>query len=275
MNTPPDALQSRGPDIFIGGPPRSGTTILQRLLCQSRDTNPMVGEAEHFFYLVQAYAAALGQFDGKTKYYFSQQELLRYHREMAADYLSRFRSKFGDDIRLVLKSPWYTKYFPKLLDLVPHAQYVLILRDPLDIVTSQIEVGEKQEKRIGENYYPRTHLKKIIADINGIYLPILSRPERFGGKLIFVKYENLMTKPSALKRLSKFLDLPDLAEASGNIDAGLVDFKQDNDQDFFTQLWGEGLTASRIGRHKDKLTQKEIDIVKKMTKQIRDAFGYE
>ncbi len=275
MSEPANNPATRGPDIFVGGPPRSGTTILQRLLCASRHTNPMVGEAEHFFYLVQAYAAALGQFESKTKYYFSREELVRYHREMAADYLERFRAKFGDGTKLVLKSPWYTKFFPNLLDLVPQAQYVLIVRDPLDIVASQIEVGERQQERDGVNYYPRERLEKIVADINDIYLPILGHREWFGDRLITVKYENLMTKKAPLKRLSKFLNLPDLAEVSGNVDAGLVNFRESSDQDFFTQLWEEGLTDSRIGRHKGWLSEEEIGIVKKQTRQIRDAFDYE
>ena len=142
---------SRKPDIFVAGPPRSGTTILQKILCDSQFTNPMVGEAQHFFNLIQAYESAVQLFDTKTKFHFTKDGLFQYHKKMTNDYLIRFRSKFDQGTRLVMKCPGYSKYFPQVAELISHSQFIPIVRDTLDVVASQIEVGLKQQEIVGKN----------------------------------------------------------------------------------------------------------------------------
>jgi protein-tyrosine sulfotransferase len=275
MDPKDQTAAARGPDIFIGGPPRSGTTILQRVLCQSQCTNPMVGEAEHFFYLVRAYSAALTQFDSKTKFYFSKDELRDYHMDLADKYLQRFRGKFSNDPRLVLKAPWFTRDFPFLAELLPDALFVIIVRDPLDIVASQIEVGIKQAEIDGHNFYPRGDIQGIIDGIMSVYLPSLTSQKKFGSRLMTIRYEKLVSGDVALQRLTKFLDLPDLMSAGRENNSGLTDFKHDTDSAFFSELWDKKLTNASVGRHQDALTQAEIDVVKERTKQFRKQYGYE
>ena len=275
MNSKPQENIDRKPDIFVGGPPRSGTTILQRIMCQSRYTNPMVGEAEHFFYLVRTYTAAVDQFDSKTKYYLSKEELFEFHKKIAEDYMERTRAKFGPDTRLVLKSPWYTRDFPQLNELLPNAQFVLIARNPLDIVASQIEVGMKQQEKDGINFYPRNDIQRLVDGINSVYFPALTNSKAFEGRLIEIRYERLVSGDTALKRLMKFLQLPDLMSAAKETDSGLADFEHEVDTAFFSELWDKDLTNSRVGRYRDVLTPKEIDAVKEGTKEFRMAFGYD
>lgn len=275
MASEKQATAARGPDIFVGGPPRSGTTILQRVLCQSQYTNPMVGEAEHFFQLIQVYGSAFAQHESKTKYYFSKDELFQYHRKLAEDYLERFRSNFGDDTRLVLKVPWFTKFFPLTAEFLPSAQFVIIARDPLDIAASQIEVGLKQVKELGQNFYPRENMQSIIDGINSVYGPALANRKLFKGRLITVRYENLVSGDVALKRLTRFLQLPDLISAAKETDNGLKDIQHGADDAFYSKLWEQDLTNSRIGRHREVLTTKEIAAVKDGTKELRKLFGYE
>lgn len=272
----------RKPDIFIGGPPRSGTTILQRTLCQSQYTNPMVGEAEHFFYLVRTYTAAVDQFESKTKFYFSKEELFEYHKKLAEEYMERIRAKYGSDTRLVLKAPWYTRDFPQLNELLPNAQFVLIARDPLDIVASQIEVGLKQQERDGVNLYPRDDIQRIVDGINSvyftvltIYFTVLTNSKLFEGRLIEIRYEKLVSGDTALKRLMKFLQLPDLMSAAKKIDLGVAGFQHEEDSAFYSKLMDKNLTNSQVGRYRDVLTPQEIDAVREGTKEFRMAFGYD
>ena len=41
--------------IFIGGSARSGTTLLQNILCTSKETNPLIPESAPFRFLAESY----------------------------------------------------------------------------------------------------------------------------------------------------------------------------------------------------------------------------
>jgi len=71
-----------------------------------------------------------------------QDEQMRW--KLVKDYFLRFRATFGPGTGVVMKCPGYSKYFPQLAKLISNGQFVLIIRDTLDIVASQIEVGERQ-----------------------------------------------------------------------------------------------------------------------------------
>lgn len=248
---------------------------MQKVLCNSQYTNPMVGEAQHFLNLVQAYDSAVNLFDTKTKFFFSEEELFHYHRQLAEEYLERFRAKFGPGTRLVLKCPGYSKFFPRVVKLLPDTQFVLIVRDTLDIVASQLEVGKKQLENSGTTDYPRDNIPFITARVNSIYFPILQNRSVFGDKLIIVKYENFVSKVSALERLSKLLNLPDLIDVARGYEAGLRNFESDSDEAHFSEYWAQDLTESRIGRHREILTPHEIETVKQTTRKFREMFGYD
>lgn len=263
------------PDIFIAGAPRSGTTILQKILCSSRYTNPLMGEAQHFLNLVQAYDSAVHLFDTKTKFYFTKEELFQYHKKIAEEYIDRIRSNLEQDNRLVLKCPGYSKYFPHLANFLPRAQFVLIVRDTLDIVASQIEVGERQSSAKKNNDFPREYIQQLAKRINAIYLTFVENKRLFEGRLISVRYEKLVAGEKAVKRLAEFLYLPDLENISGAKYEGMKDFQRDTDGEYYSKYWEQDVTDSRIGRYKEILTTREIETVKKATRNLRDMFGYD
>ena len=265
---------NRKPDIFIAGSPRSGTTILQKALCNSQYTNPMAGEAQHFFNLIQAYDSAIQLFDTKTKFYFTKDELFQFHQKMAEDYLDRFRATFDPDTRVVMKCPGYSRYFPQLANLVSNSQFVLIVRDTLDIVASQIEVGERQSAGMGINEFPREPIRHIADRINAIYFPIIKNRNIFGDRLLVIRYENFVSADTAIKRLADFLQLPDLTHVPNENYSGLRNFEHDSDKAYYSKYWDQNITKSRIGQHREILTADEIKIVKNTTRKLRDMFGY-
>jgi hypothetical protein len=185
-----------------------------------------------------------------------------------------FRSKFNQETRLVMKCPGYSKYFPQLVNLIPHSQFVLIIRDTLDIVASHIEVGERQSSAGNINEFPREYIIHIVDRINSIYFPILKNKKLFGNRLIIVRYEKFVSEDKTINRLSKLLQLPDLAKASNEKYNGIRDFQRDSDKAFFSKHWEQNITNSRIGRHKEILSPQEIATVKKATKNLREMFGY-
>jgi hypothetical protein len=115
----------------------------------------------------------------------------------------------------------------------------------------------------------------LAGRINSIYTPILNNKSIFKNRLIVIHYENFVSGDEAIKRLASFLQLPDLTNSPHAEYGGLKDFQRDTDIEYFSKYWEQDITKSRIGRYKEILTQGEIDIVKKSTKDLRDMFGYE
>ena len=82
-----------------------------------------------------------------------------------------------------------------------------------------------------------------------------------------------MSGDKAIKRLAEFLRLPDLTHDAGKKYRGLRNFERDSDQVFYSKIWDQGVTKSRIGRHREILNADEIKIVKNTTRKLRDMFG--
>jgi len=112
-----------------------------------------------------------------------------------------FRSKIKQETRLVIKCPGYSKYFPQLVNLISHSQFVLIIRDTLDIVASHIEIGERQSSAGNINEFPREYIIHIADRINSIYFLILKNKKLFGNRLIIVRYEKFVSEEKAINRL--------------------------------------------------------------------------
>ena len=262
------------PDIFVSGSPRAGTTALQIMLCQCAGTNPFIGEAEHFFGLFKLYDDVLKDFERKTAYYLTRDELTAYHTGLALDYLERIRAKFEGNPRLVLKAAWWSNYMPHMAEMIPNARFIVIVRDPLDIAASYMDAGKRGEARTGENRFPPEHLPMISHDIARQYAAIFTNRKKFGERLQAIKYESLVRQRVDLSVLGDFLSLPGLADVSEQQDSGLVDFDQVRGGHFFSELWGKELSAERIGRHKEVLSQAQIATVNNATRALREQFGY-
>ena len=151
---------------------------------------------------------------------------------------------------------------------------MLIIRDPLDIVASQVVVGEKQRAASEPCDFPREFIQSMAQKVNFTYLSLLEKRELFGNKIIIIKCENLVSDKLALARVSDFLQLPDLIDNSKLNNSDVTDFVHDKTRAIYSPLWDKNLTSSSIGKYKDILTPEEIKTVKKASKILRDMFGY-
>ena len=56
--------------FLIGGCPRSGTTLLQNILCSVSSTNPAIGEVGYLYHLAEAYHSSKVDFESQGRYFF-------------------------------------------------------------------------------------------------------------------------------------------------------------------------------------------------------------
>ena len=138
--------------IFVGGCQRTGTSAVQQLLCQLPEANPYLHEAAFVRMQVTCYAEARQSFDnGHDGYFGSRENLRQFQAGVVQAFLEHATRILGGCKHLILKEPHLTMLWPFLFELVPDAHFLLLMRDPRDVIASMIQVGERQ-KAVGQNY---------------------------------------------------------------------------------------------------------------------------
>ncbi|MFK7751520.1 MAG: sulfotransferase [Sedimentitalea sp.] len=130
-NSPP--VMSRGQDtdlrpIFVVGLPRSGTTLVERILAQSKSTHAAgeLAAASH------AIAPLLRQMKSETRQHLTQQDLI----DLRTRLLKELKAHSTDTPVLIDKMPLNFRWMGFLCAALPEARIVHIQRDPMAVAWS-------------------------------------------------------------------------------------------------------------------------------------------
>jgi glycosyltransferase involved in cell wall biosynthesis/Tfp pilus assembly protein PilF len=197
--------------IFLISQPRSGSTLLQRILNTHPDVHttaepwlmlhPLFGLKENGIkadYDASLYRTAVLEFlnnapEGEELYYDGLREMaLRIYRRMLT--LSG-KSYFLD------KTPRYYQVIPELYRLFPEAYYIILLRNPLGVLSSVLETWFMNKiERVNPPIY-KDLLQGPALLLRGIRL--------LKENAIVVDYESLVKEPErVIQNLCRRLDLP-------------------------------------------------------------------
>lgn len=134
--------------IFVGGSPRSGTTLVQRIL----DCHPEIYGGPEFdfvpyiMHLFEDMRKAIRS--GRIDAILTEESLIQAFRKLLIGLLSPKLSAEGVSY-LSEKTPSNVLAFAWLEECAPEAKKILVVRDPRDIVSSMLEVGQRQRRRHG------------------------------------------------------------------------------------------------------------------------------
>src|SRR2546422_7494534 len=203
--------------IFLIGAPRSGTTLLARMLGAH---SAVYQRAEPHLITPIAH---LGYYAKVQKAPYDPQNAEQAIRELVADlprgeedYLDALRAyadtlygrmlALGPGKRFFLdKTPAYALVLPFLTKLYPRAHYVVLTRHPLAVLTSYVESFFDGDYQVATAHNP----------ILTRYVPALARLLREGPvPSLHVKYEELVREPEThLRRVCEHLRVPFEPEA--------------------------------------------------------------
>lgn len=249
--------------IVLSGHARTGTTLMQGLLCASPDVMPVSAEAVILRDIVLGHARSQSLWLDYSRHYFaSRAALTAYYRESAANWLSHVRRRFATDRRLLQKVPQsVVSHLPALAELLPKARFVVMLRDLRDVVVSQTE--RHQIAKL--DFDPTREIEAFVQTYAGL-VPAKS----LTGRLAFVPYERLVGEPEGTIRIvSRFLGIAPPANV------GSLEWVHLRDPGVSTSspLDGRPVTAERVARYKSAAASPALARIERQRLEIEQKIG--
>lgn len=266
--------------IIVFGTPRSGTTLLRRLL-NAHENIACPGEtfllrgAARF---MQDEEISLNQFfgvgGGLSAYGVKDAEIHERLRDLVDGFMSPIAEKDGKK-RWAAKTAVESFYIPGIEEIYAgHAKFICLLRHGLDVVCSMEEFAKNLNMYVSELHayiaeYQRPHeaFAHAWADVT---TEMLGLADRLGGDHVLVmKYEDLVADtPAALARMADFLgEAPFPADALGadKGKTGIGDWKAYSRQK---------VESGSVARWKD-LPQAVVDTLTPIVNPVLGQAGYD
>ena len=195
-----DLLQTTGEGhdsaepIFIVGMPRTGTTLIERILSSHSEVES-AGELANFSLLVKRQLQTASQWvlDVET---ISQAGKLDFAR-LGKDYVDSTRHLTGDSAHFIDKMPLNFMYVPMIARALPRAKILCLQRNPMDTCLSNY----RQLFSTNFSYYNYAY---SLADTAAFYARFQALTDHFktllGDRFYQVQYESVVANPESETR---------------------------------------------------------------------------
>ncbi len=192
--------------VFIVGMPRSGTTLLHGILCNTGIFFPI--PETHFFSRV---AYGLPQNNLKRKHKIRIQRILKRKSRVSVDdgFIDKLNSKkeifeyviamYNPDKKntFLEKTPRHVFCYSEIMACYPDTKFICLIREPKNVASSQLTRTSKEKKSIVRLSLLYNKIATAIIKIRG------------NSNVWVVRYEDLTDKPErTLKDVCKFLNIP-------------------------------------------------------------------
>lgn len=243
--------------IFVLGPPRSGTTLLHRILVShSEICGP---DDETFFFLRR-------RFDNLDINCFSNKldrglvDIRSTNKVRLFDSLASCVKGLHDKPIFAEKTPEHALRLPLLKQLFPRSKFIFLLRDPRDAYVSARR-NKIYWSKIGHRY--PLIWKACVAQY------VKATPD---DTIYMQKYEELVRDAtSCVSKVMNFcgLNFEDQQLNNTNYGKTITSFQLGHER------LREDITDKTVGEWKRVLEKSEIQLIEKKTKRLMELFGYE
>jgi hypothetical protein len=256
--------------VFIVGMPRSGTTLIQGILCNTGNYFAMP-ETHFFSRVVYGLPDNLEDADRrkiflalfeKSRIDVDKKTILKLNsqKEIFEYVIESFNTQ--NQKTFLEKTPRHVFFYSKILKYYPSAKFICMIREPKNVVSSQLTNTRIEKKSI-------IRLSFLYNKIAAALLNIRSNSNVF-----IIKYEDLTKEPeSILKQTFNFLDIPftakfvDSVSAPPEIVASHEFWKNKN-------IRQETIRKNNADKWQNALSTAEANIVNFFTRSRAEKFGY-
>jgi len=193
--------------IFVAGLPRSGTTLVQNVL----DCHPEITggpEFDRIPNIVDLRRKLLSSvYAGRIDYYLTGEAVDDAIGSLIETLLLATADRRGKRL-LSEKTPWNILAFPDLMDVLPSARFIHVLRDPRAVVNSMRKVAEKgKEKGVRPPDFT-TNLNLALYYAEAAYRIADICTSKAAPRFLTVKFEELVTNTEReTRRICDFLNV--------------------------------------------------------------------
>lgn len=213
--------------IFVGGAPRSGTTLVQRIL----NAHSLVYGGPEFDLiprLMELRRLFLNKIEGgRIDAFLSKEQCDNQFSQFIAG-IFRSKLKEAKSTYISEKTPSNVLVFSDICELFPEARCVLVLRDPRSIVASMLKVSKKaghSSARIDESFGTTWSCLRYMNSCWGKGF----EAARKHANVRIVFYEDIVANPeTAVRQLCQDLELP-FEEPMLHIEESAFEYAKDED----------------------------------------------
>ncbi len=266
-------------NILVCGAPRTGTTLLQSLICECDGFNPMIGEVALLRYLVEAYERTELQVRKNPGKLFDQvEEIQVLYRSYVSQLLDYLREKYACP-RLIIKEPELTHHIPGLYSLTQDWLFLFIVRDPKDAIASMRTWGRAQSEKGEEHFFHMESIEYLSRYYTGFYTPLLRMVDSdIWLRVRFIRYEDLVSEPKdILPSIYEFIGCSTKRKGLDKVwTSSRLSLRKEREafNAAITELYGKGISASSVGRYKQVLEQEDVVKIEKHCGYLMSFFEY-
>ncbi|MEM7153846.1 MAG: sulfotransferase [Myxococcota bacterium] len=259
---------------YVSGYPKSGTTLLQALLSTDPRCGPLTGESTFPMDVALSYGRHLAAWNDDSRYLFESKDQMReFFSGMLASYEAQVVGRYPPAKGLVLKHPKMTGLFPLLRRLRPDDRFVVIIRDPRDVMASYVQAAIKAGETIDEAAQ-RTMAEHLAQAWAEAYQRIAASDPPF----VVVRYEDLVQDFDQVRaELEEEFGVALEPDPAAVWRRSVFDYLQGSDtpeQNFVSEDWGKPVTRRRIGIHEDCVPPSVRRLLERACGPIAEHFGY-
>jgi len=261
-----------GNPIFIGGVPRSGTTLLRVVL----DTHPKIfcGTELRAVHALATLWSSADQRSGQLlndAYGVPSDSLRRIFADLIMSFLTPAWAKSGK-ARVAEKTPSNVLVFPQLHALFPNSPLIHVLRDVRDVVASRLERDKERSSSSVDSVGLARLRAREWADTMRIRREMLDHPDR---SRVYheLRYEDLVRAPQqTLTPMFEFI-----GEAFDPVVLGFHQVKRNvsGTEEWSAEAVSRSIFTTSVGRGRTTLSPAELDAVMTEAGATLHELGYD
>jgi hypothetical protein len=249
--------------IFIGGVPRSGTSLVQKIL----SFHPKISagpEFDHIPEIVSLYTKMKGGVkNGRQSFFFNEDEIQKIFKSFIDKLFQKRTSKNTEYISE--KTPSNALVFENLIELDNSYKLIFVVRDPRGIIASMREVAKRAANNGNKKVRLGNNLLIDIRLINKYYQKVNNTKKKYPNNVYIIYYENILEFPErTIKKLCDYLNLEFLSQMLDTSKTNEISQLVDNQTiaSFYTkEMYDRKISKSGVDRWKDIISEKEAQII--------------